>query len=390
MICRGNQVMTASLAPGTVLGISEPDQISMFVLNDSPERPTTIGIGDFDEITVGSGPENNIVLKSRFISKRHFTIKRSGSVFYLTDRHSTNGTYVDSNQVSTVALEQPNIIVLGDAKIIFNGKALEVYYDSSLIQIQGINTARRDFRVPVIYKRSPRLKINVPAQIVEIENPPSIGGKPEINWLSTLLPVFSTAGIAVLLTAITGSFMMLVYSLPMTVVGLILSLTNHSRQKKKYAIQQNLRLEKYSEHLEHAVQTIENCQREQIKALEASDPGINTCLTIAGSLDSGLWQRRSVDGDFMSVRLGSGEVESSASIHYTKATLSLEEDELASKPQRIFNKYHMVLGAPITCDILKGQVCGIVGRHEDAVQLLNLVLVHRLPPITAILTLRQR
>lgn len=375
VLYKGNSVTETSLELNTAVGISEDDNISMFCINDFPRQPTIIGIDNQDEISVGSAQENTIMVRSRFVSKRHLTLKKSGTGYRLVDLGSTNGTYVNGIPTSGCILNIQDEIVFGDARIIFTGRSLEIYYESNLLRLIGLDKSVRDYKKSVVYKRSPRLKMGNPTKVVEIENPPALGGKPEINWLSTLLPAFSTAGIAIVMASVMGNVMMLLYSLPMTVIGLILSFTNFYRQKKKYREQEKLRLDMYSEHLNRAIEEIERCQEQQLCALEASDPDVETCLSIARDLDRRLWQRRATDDDFLCVRLGSGKVLSCADIHITKATLSLEEDELAAKPQRIYEKYRMLDGAPITCDIFHAQICGIVGRHEEAVALLNNMLL---------------
>ncbi len=371
----GKKVLQTDIALGTAIGVSEEDNVSIFLIAALPDRPTTINISDCAEFSVGSADDNGIVLKSRFVSKKHLTIEKNGGKYRLEDRQSTNGTYVNGTRTSGCILNMGDEIILGDVCIMFSGQSLEIYYASELIRANGIHTATRDYSVPVLYKRSPRLRTNCPTRVIDIAPPPSIDGKPEINWLSTLLPAFSTVGIALVMATVLGSVMMLFYSIPMTAVGLILSFANYSKQKKKYTAQGDLRLEKYSEHLNGVIREIERYQLEQLHDLESSDPDIHTCLAIASNLDRRLWQRRATDDDFLSVRLGYGQVPSAVDIHYTKKALSLEEDELATRPQHIYDKYHLVDGAPITCDILHGQVCGIVGQHSDAMTLLNNVLM---------------
>lgn len=89
---RGNKVTSTTFEPGTALGISESDGVSMFAIADPPERPTTIGISDFDEVNIGSSSENHIVIRSRFVSKSHLTIRKVGTKYHLLDKGSTNGT----------------------------------------------------------------------------------------------------------------------------------------------------------------------------------------------------------------------------------------------------------------------------------------------------------
>lgn len=371
----GAEVTQADIVLGSAIGVSEEDNVSIFAIDDFPERPTTVSIAECEELSVGSASDNGIVLKSRFISKKHLMIERRNGSYHLTDRQSTNGTYVNGTRISSCILNIGDEIILGDARIVFSGQSLEIYYTASLIRVNGLNATIREYDAPVLYKRSPRLKASCPTKIIEIAPPPPAERKPEMNWLSTLLPAFSTVGIAFIMVTFTSNMMMLIYSLPMTAMGLILSFVNYSKQKKKYVTQGDLRLEKYSEHLDSVVEEIEQHQFEQLRALEASDPDIQMCLTIASNLDRRLWQRRATDDDFLSVRLGHGQIASAADIRFTKRGLSLEEDELAARPQQIFDKYHMVDGAPITCNILRGQVCGIVGSRSDAITLLNNILL---------------
>lgn len=371
----GKTVTTAALGLGTAMGISEAERISMFVINDPPERPTTIGIGDIEELILGSGQDCNITIKSRFVSRKHLSLKRDGENYYLTDNNSTNGTYVNGTRVSSCVLHPADTIVLGDLKLLFTGRALEIYYTADAIHIRGLNVKKRDVSQPVIYKRSPRLKANLPAKVIEIEPPPVIDGKPEINWLSTIVPALTTMGISIAIVALTLNFMMLVYTLPMTLIGVIMSIVNYQRGKKNYYKKDALRLEKYSAHLDSVIKDIQANQQEQLRALETSDPATGSCIMIAKDLDRRLWQRTPTDADFASVRIGSGPAPSSVKIQFPKNSLSLENDELQKRPQEIYDRYHMVSGVPVICNILQEQICGVVGPRDDAVRLISNMLV---------------
>ena len=225
------------------------------------------------------------------------------------------------------------------------------------------------------FKRSPRIRKELPSGSIEIAPPPSIGSKPEINWLATFLPTIVTIGIAIVMTTVLGSPMMMIYTLPMTVAGVIVSVTNYHKQTKTYNQQNELRRQRYNDHIKNMVDLIEERRQEQLTAMLLSDPETKECISIARNQKPRLWERRPADPDFLSVRLGGGEVDLSTTISIPKESLSLEDDALKSLPKQIKEKYATIENAPIVCDIYEKQILGVVGSHEDAKNLIRNMVV---------------
>lgn len=68
-----------------------------------------------DNITIGRDPENTIVLPSDSVSRRHARIERYQGQRFITDLNSTNGTYVNDQQVKPrMRLESGCLIKIGD------------------------------------------------------------------------------------------------------------------------------------------------------------------------------------------------------------------------------------------------------------------------------------
>lgn len=242
---------------------------------------------------------------------------------------------------------------------------------SSVIKKGVAASTHTDF---IQIKRSPRIIHELPSGSIEISAPPAAGSKPEINWLATLLPTAITLGIAVLMTTILGNPMMLLYTLPMTVGGVVVSVTNYRRQNKKYSEKIEIRQKKYENHIAAIVQDIERKRKEQLAAMELSDPGTKECFEIVGNRRSRLWHRTPTDQDFVNVRVGFGTVDFAVEIEIPKETLSLEEDALKTKPTEVKNKYAKIDGAPITCSIFDEQICGVVGSHRDTTRLIKNII----------------
>ena len=371
---QGAAVKSAVLTPGSAVGVSREDNVSIFGCSDEPERPLAVRVDDLNEVSVGSADFNTIVIHSRFVSKKHLTLVRQGTSFLLRDERSTNGSYVNGRRVRQKELRGGEEIVLGDVRMRLAGWDLEIWYAGE-VKVRGRKGAGQNQNGAVMFTRSPRLKLEPPKKLVEIEAPPPQEKKPEVNWLQTLIPTLVTVGVSMLSAVVMQNSKMLLFTLPMTVTGVILSVHNYKKNNKKFEEQSALRLKKYNEHLKKAETELIDCRERQLEALNAADPPTEQCVSMARGLDRRLWQRSPGDEDFASVRLGTGSVPLSTEIRFPRVTLSLEEDELRRRPQELHDKYCTVNGAPITLSIFREQVCGVVGPHREALELISRMLI---------------
>lgn len=74
----------------------------------SSEHPIVTG-----RLSMGSGPDNDICIKSEFISRHHAQIVSSSTDSILRDLNSTNGTYVNSKRIKRHALRNGDSITIG-------------------------------------------------------------------------------------------------------------------------------------------------------------------------------------------------------------------------------------------------------------------------------------
>ena len=75
---------------------------------------------DKPRLLVGRSEHNDLSIDSRFISRHHLLLVRSGSSTFLMDLNSTNGTYVNSRRVSNHVLIDDDIISIGHHRIKFS------------------------------------------------------------------------------------------------------------------------------------------------------------------------------------------------------------------------------------------------------------------------------
>jgi hypothetical protein len=89
----------------------ERHELALLVpLNGKASSEHPIGTG---RLSLGSSPDNDIRIKSEFISRHHAQIVSSSTDSILRDLNSTNGTYVNSKRIKRHALRNGDSITIG-------------------------------------------------------------------------------------------------------------------------------------------------------------------------------------------------------------------------------------------------------------------------------------
>ena len=221
------------------------------------------------------------------------------------------------------------------------------------------------------FMRSPRLIGNLPKGEIEIEAAPSLGQKPEINWLTVLLPPLAMMTAMCLVPVLISSAglqyspMMMLYTTPMMFIGLIVSIINYRSQQKRYKQIKHFRKIKYEQYLNEQVECIEKKADEQRRILNNQFPPIYEIENIMLARKRRLWERVQSDEDFMQLRVGTGSVPLSVNIKTPKLSFTLEEDRYKYEPQKIADEFRNVDKCPIICDLRKYPSVGIIGHYEN-------------------------
>lgn len=142
---------------GAVMRIGGRDPGSMVSLEyDSPAEaavggPMEIDFADRTEVTIGRGPENDVMLDAPAISRYHTRIERIGKRFRVQDLNSTNGTFVNGEPINgEVAVKLDDEIRIGPYRFVIGEDSLSQFDDSSEIRVEvrGLNKwVRKDLNI---------------------------------------------------------------------------------------------------------------------------------------------------------------------------------------------------------------------------------------------------
>jgi hypothetical protein len=71
------------------------------------------------QLTIGRGLNNDVILEDTRVSRHHAQLRYRARRFWLSDLGSTNGTYINGEQVAEQALRDGDTISLGGLELIF-------------------------------------------------------------------------------------------------------------------------------------------------------------------------------------------------------------------------------------------------------------------------------
>ncbi len=97
-----------------------------------------------DAVNIGRGIENQLVLESDSVSRRHCRIQKQNNAWVISDLNSTNGTYVNDVQIKSYALQKGDQLKVGDTIFKYlSGSDIENQYHEAIYRmtiIDGLTT----------------------------------------------------------------------------------------------------------------------------------------------------------------------------------------------------------------------------------------------------------
>ncbi|MCL1975332.1 MAG: type VII secretion protein EssC [Firmicutes bacterium] len=224
------------------------------------------------------------------------------------------------------------------------------------------------------FTRQPRFLPEMPMGKRIIESPPAMPQKPEISWLSVFLPPLLMAVVTVIMALLSNSTYMMIF-LAASFVALVNSLFSISRQKKKYLESKKLRQSKYLQYIADLTTELTIQQKLQAAAGSEMNPDPQVCMNRIRNTDSKLWERTPAHSDFLSLRIGMGNVSFTLELEYNQQRFNLEDDPLAAEPEKVALKFEKVNNIPVCLDLVNGEICGIVGENTRVIDLLNAIIL---------------
>ena len=318
------------------------------------------------DIFIGREAACDIQYCNRFVSREHCVLKYNGEKLFMEDKNSANGVYVNGRQCQSAELQLGDVIhILGLCIVVGAGYIAMNKVNQCRIMSQRIvpiNKKPLAFLPSTgtevdYYDRKPRKKYKLDEKVIEIESPPAPLPKTKIP-LALRLGNNALAGGSALLT---GNYMGVVGSLLLPAMTQGLS----EKDRKEY---EEKRVERYREYLKTVAAEIASEIQFEENFYNDIFPGLQDTLGFVQSR-SRLWERRKIDDDFLTIRLGTGTIPMVAEKHYAQKKFEMEPDFLEGEMYALAEKPALLHNVPITASLRDNWVLGIVGPQAQSLQM---------------------
>lgn len=325
----------------------------------------------FDDlkITIGRDVDCDIYCPSRFISKLHaYLLRDEYGNWKIVDNGSTNGVYVNGQRRTDANLGLGDEIYIMGLRILIGLDFISVNdgNDRAIISERiKKRTTPRPGRLPTqlppprqenFFNRLPRKRQEIEHKVIPVEAPPMSMTKAQIPMLLRM----GGSMVSSVNSLMMGHFTMLISS----VLFPILSQKYTDKQRNDYEAR---RVQKYGEYLRNKAREIEAECRKEERELNEVYPALDTVLRYPED-GKRLWERRPVDDDFMSLRLGYGTLPMQAELDAPTRQFELDIDELEEQMFQLAEKNYTIQNVPIMHNFVKEDICGVLGGRRKELE----------------------
>ena len=367
----------------------------LYCLPDFQDNYIHLDIVGTSTITIGSSENNTIVYKGDFVDNSHCKIFKFNGKWTIENYSCTYGVFVNDFPVynTTKNIFNGDIIFIMGLELVMIDESLYIarsknnlFFDEKYFRLSKIKNSPIPESNGILYppsnktqyfSRAPRVIPPIETQKVKIDEPPQLSDeqqKPMLLLLgsSMAMGVMMFASLATtiqsLINGTAGAFetiVGLITSLAMLVAMLVLPILDvkwDKKSKKKYELK---RQKKYTQYLNSKNAMINDIKLKQKQILFQNYLSTVECVKVILQKNYRLWERQIRDVDFLTVRLGLGDVPSQIDLSAPGEKFAMVDDSLINSLKDIISHSKIIEKAPVTVSLRKNRFSAIVS-HDDA------------------------
>ena len=288
-------------------------------------------------VLIGRGAPCEVRLTDNQVSKVHARISVSESGIEFQDLNSANGVLVGGQPMVRAVIQPGEVVVLGETHLC----------------VTPVQPDRAQAGTDHAYLRPPRVLARPEVRKVAVPAPTQDQEPQRFPILAALSPLVMGAA----LFAFTRSAMSLVFIAlsPLLLIGSHLDQQLEAKRRRARSIAD------HRDALSAMTRWVEFGNARERDLLNLLHPTVEDCVAGATRLAAPLWSRRPEHPEFLTVRLGTGEVRPLVEVETTALTaISPCPDELASL-ERVCGRTGP---APVIADLRSVGAIGITGARE--------------------------
>ena len=354
-----------------------------------------------NEIFIGKGEKNHIVYKNNLVSNTHARLVLYDKNWILENIDKKYGTIVNDELIfeKSKVLHNGDIIFIMGLKIIIMKNS--IFINSPTNKVITDESAFREIKYPPVniqseenendeyyedkplysdkdyFSRAPRLTKVIKKEKIKIDPPPAIDGNEETP-IALMLGSTLSMGLLMLLSsgrALFGTMngtaskkevlIEVLIAVIMLITIMLFPILNVKYNKNKKKRREEKRQKRYRKYIDTKIKNIDDAMIKQREVLLENYVTPEECKKIIFNKETRLWERKIEDYDFLTVRLGIGEVPLEADISYPEESFAMEDDDLIDMLHDVTKKSKILQRAPIVYSMAEKNISALISQDKE-------------------------
>lgn len=350
-------------------------------------------------LNIGKEPANDIIFDDKYVSSSHALLSYNKNKWHIRDMGSSNGTYVNDKLITKdTELSVGDIVFIMGFKLVVGGDFIainnpdgRVLVCTDILKLYNVPYKKFDmdhdeakhsyyYRSPAFRReREPlELSVDMPTQ----EQTPS--GTPLILTIGPALIMGCASFSTGLMTAMNtlrggGSFISTIPTLIMSVAmlsGMVMfPVIVRQRDKRMIRDAEKERQGRYMKYLDNIRYEISKASLKQREILNENYREILSLVKTEDFWERKLWSRIIGQLDFLTIRVGTGNIPLLAELKFPDSRFSIDDDVMRDKLTELKEEEKILENVPVTYSLIEHRVSGIVGNREHVAGLLNNIII---------------
>ena len=151
----------------------------------------------------------------------------------------------------------------------------------------------------------------------------------------------------------------------MLISMILFPILNNKYEKRKKKKKEETRQKKYKEYINKKINQIDDVMIKQKNILFDKYLSAEECAQIILNKDSRLWERKTEDEDFLTIRVGLGDLPIEADIEYPNKEFSMEDDNLIELINSVAKKSKVIKNVPITASLASKNIAAAIIENDE-------------------------
>ena len=347
-----------------------------------------VGSGD---VNVGSNASSVIYFGTQNINDSHINLKFNGK-FWTLYKNSNSYVCVNNYRINSdsIVIDNGDVINVLGLKIIL---AFNVFFINNPLGNIRINTSilnnislvvndeivQEEIIDKPLYKddeyflKSPRIRRVIEKVNMNIDSPPAKVDEKSMPMLYTLGPMLTMGASSMInltdtLTRVGNGEKTWGQAAPSLVISgamissmLIWPFLTKRYEKKQRKINEEKRQTRYKVYISEKRKELINEYNSHMQILDENLLSTDVCYDVIMNKKRTLWERKIDQIDFLTVRIGKGQIPFDAAINYHTADFSMEDDNLIQMLEELGKEFSTLNNVPISYSFAEDNITAISG-----------------------------